>query len=111
MYNFETNQDILDIIEKCSDKEKLVDVYSFVWEECQKNKFHIEDYKWKSLANHISAMVERAHTKGEFEGIEVEMFNEISSEALSLAKAIVDKIENLHENEMYLLSVHFEAAK
>jgi PRD domain protein (TIGR03582 family) len=39
------------------------------------------------------------------------MFSEVSKEALQLADGVVRKIDNLSQDEMYVLSIHFETAK
>lgn len=111
MYEFETSPEILEILDNSAEKEKFTELLSFVWKECKEKQFQIEDYKWKSLVNHMAAMRERARKGEVLEEIDPEMFSEIGEDSLTLAKEIVNRIENLQENEMYLLSVHFEAAK
>ena len=110
MYEFEVNQAIIDIIDKSINKEKTIDIATYVSKRMKEDGIDITDYRWQSLVNHLAAMVERSETGELLEGIEKDMFEEVSQSSLSLAGDIVSQIGKLPENEMYLLSIHFETA-
>ncbi|WP_430509728.1 PRD domain-containing protein [Gottfriedia solisilvae] len=66
---------------------------------------------WLSLTSHISAMVYRSINAETLQPLDVNLFNEVSTESINLAEKICFMLPNLHEHEKYLLSIHFEAAK
>lgn len=67
--------------------------------------------QWLSLVSHISAMVYRSVNKECIQPLEVHLFSEVSKESIELASRICSMLENLHEHEKYLLSIHFEGSK
>lgn len=111
MYEFEVNDAILHILDKSFDKDKTAAIVSFAAGLLKEYQIAITDYRWQALVNHLSAMVERSFTGEILDWIEKEMFSEVSQESLLIAGQIVNKIGNLPEGEMYLLSVHFETAQ
>ena len=111
MYEFEVNDAIIEILDKSYNKEKTVDAVTYVSNMLKEKGIKITDYRWQSLVNHIAAIVERSFTGEKLEGIEADMFGDVSKKSLDIAEAIVNKIGNLPQNEMYLLSIHFETAE
>ncbi|CAH0532780.1 hypothetical protein VST7929_00626 [Vibrio stylophorae] len=65
----------------------------------------------KMLATHIKAMAWRAYSGESLPELDMEMFDEISKLALSLAEQVCSWMDNLAYEEAHLLSVHFEVAK
>lgn len=67
--------------------------------------------QWLSFVSHASGMVYRSINNETIPTIEAEMFSEVSQESIEMASAICKQIGNLADDEKYLLSIHFEAAK
>jgi len=111
MYDFEVNDAITEILDKSYDKEKTVKTASYVSKLLKEKGIKITDYRWQSLVNHMAAMVERSFTGEKLEGIEADMFSDVSKKSLDIAENIVNEIGNLPQNEAYLLSIHFETAE
>lgn len=110
MHNFIKDDTIIKIFEKSNHKEKSIEVITYVSDLLKKENVNFTEYRWHSLVNHIVAMVERAFTAEKLEGIEADMFSEVSEKSLVISDLIVSKIGNLPKNESYLLSIHFETA-
>lgn len=110
-YSFESNDEIEKIIKNCKSPEKAISIFESSWEIAERECLKITGYKWQSLANHISAMIDRSCTNEMLEGFDIGMFSEISESSLKISAEIVNLIGNLSEVEKYLLSVHFETAK
>ena len=62
------------------------------------------------LVSHLNAMARRAVTGESLPEFDVAIFDEVSAEAMALAKKIVDVFDVLPVTEVYLLSLHFEVA-
>ncbi len=88
-------------------KELLINTQNLLIEE----KVKMNDTQWLSLTSHLSAMVYRSIHKEQIAPIDVNLFNEVSLESINLAEKICMMLPNLHVDEKYLLSIHFEAAK
>lgn len=71
---------------------------------------HPNEVQQKMLASHVKAMVERAKTREPLPEVEPELFEDISPKSMSLAKDVVNMLNDLPVEEAYLLSVHFEVA-
>ncbi|MGC6767389.1 PRD domain-containing protein [Enterococcus sp. LJL51] len=69
------------------------------------------ELQWTILINHVNEMIKRSKANEKMTGVDPAMFEEVSKEALSIAGALVEHIGNLPVDEMYVLSIHFEAAK
>lgn len=67
--------------------------------------------QWLSLVSHISAMVYRSLNKEYIQPLDKNLFKEVSYESIELANQVCSLLEGLHEDEKYLISIHFEAAK
>ena len=61
--------------------------------------------------NHLNEILKRSKEQETIPEVDPEMFSEVSKEALQLADGVVRKIDNLSQDEMYVLSIHFETAK
>ena len=103
------------------DAKKIVDDSNFKPElenAIQKTKDLLEvqgikptELQWTILINHLNEMISRSKRDEKMTGVAPVMFEEVSQEALGIAEALVDHIGNLTKDEMYVLSIHFEAAK
>ena len=111
-YNFNTDEKILEIINKCEDKELIIKILNFIDTHFKSKKILPENYRWQSLANHISVMIQRFKTNEKLEKMDLSIFKSISKESVDFSKKITDMISTtLEEEEVYLLSMHFEVIK
>lgn len=109
-FDFEINDDIRQIIEKCEKPQKAEEVLNWLAGRCRSEKLGFTDYQWKSLANHVAAMVNRSVT-GEVLDIDAELFEDVNEDSLSLSQEVVDKVGGIADAEKFLLSIHFESVK
>jgi len=108
---FETSPEVLEIIDKCSNKDKLRHTLTFIYKRLDTEGTPLRGHMWQSLCNHVAAMVERSVSGEKLEGFDENMFDEIGIESKSFARDVTASIGNLANNESLLLSVHFERAK
>ncbi len=109
--NFEINEDLQKMIMECADPHKAEEVMKELAESCQERKLIFTDYQWKSLVNHICAMIMRS-ISGETIDLDISLFDEVSEDSLNLSMDVVKAIGGrLADDEMYLLSIHFESVK
>lgn len=73
--------------------------------------FKMSEPQRLSLVSHISAMVYRSLNKEYIQALDKDLFNEVSRNSIELATQVCSMLDDLHEDEKYLLSIHFEAAK
>ncbi|MGX6445486.1 PRD domain-containing protein [Neobacillus sp. K501] len=99
------------LIQKSGDAEKCSSLLQFTEDLLKKSEIKMNDAQCLSLVSHLSAMVYRSINKEPINPIDKEMFNEVSSESINLAEMVSSKLPDLHEDEKYLLSIHFESAK
>lgn len=109
-FDFGVNEDIRQIIEKCEKPAKAQEMVQWLADRCRKEGISFVDYQWKSLVNHVAAMINRSVTKEALE-IDLELFDEVSEESLALSREVVDEIGGIGDEEKYLLSIHFECVK
>lgn len=69
------------------------------------------ELQWTILINHLNEMIKRSKAGEQMSGVDPEMFAEVSEEALKISDEVVQHIGNLPQDEMYVLSIHFETAK
>jgi len=109
-FDFKTGDDIHSIIQACKKPEKAQAIIEWLAERCRTDGIPFEDYRWKSLVNHVCAMVDRSLT-GEILDIDPELFRDVSADSIMLSKNIVDVVGGIADEEKYLLSIHFEGVK
>lgn len=109
-FDFEINEDIRQIIEKCQNAAKAQEMALWLADRCRVDGISFTDYQWKSVVNHMAAMVNRSVSGDELE-IDPELFDEVSEESLALSQEVVDAIGGIAGEEKYLLSIHFECVK
>ena len=103
-------EDLRDILKKCLDPEKAEQVALWLKKRCEEEHIVFVSYAWKSLVNHITAMVNRSVT-GETLDIDTEVFEDVPEDSLRLAQEVVNAVGKIQDEEKYLLSIHFESAK
>lgn len=105
------NEEINQLLTKSGDAKLCEQTFELSQTKAKENGIVMTDVQQKSLLSHLSAMVHRSLTGEKLPAIDRSIFADVSSEAISTAKAVKDSLENLDEDEVYLLSIHFEAAK
>lgn len=104
-------EEVKDIMLKSGDLECCERVFELSQKLCESEKVFMTDTQKLSVLSHLSAMVHRSITGEKLAPIERELFAGISSESLEMAKKVKESLTNLAEDEVYLLSIHFEVAK
>ncbi|OUM86707.1 PRD domain-containing protein [Parageobacillus thermoglucosidasius] len=99
------------LLEKSGDVTLCIKAYEFAIKQMENEKIYMTDFQRVSLLSHISGMVYRSVTGEKLFAIDHNLFAGISNESLHIAKKIKEYIGNLPEDEIYLLSIHFENAK
>ncbi|MCI1921646.1 MAG: PRD domain-containing protein [Liquorilactobacillus nagelii] len=77
----------------------------------KENGLQATDLQLRILANHISSMVERSDANEKIEKVDQSLFGEVSQISLDISRKIVEQIGNLNEDEIFILSIHFENLK
>ena len=90
------------MIEESQNQEKLKQVIALVEERLAEYAIEPTELQWTILINQ----------KGEkIPAVDRELCREVSKEAISISDEVVRTIGDLGEDEMYVLSIHFETAK
>lgn len=101
----------LQIISTSEYQQELEELIDWLKKELALVKIEPTELQWTILINHLNEMLKRSKEQETIPEVDPEMFSEISKEALQLADGVVRKIDNLSQDEMYVLSIHFETAK
>jgi len=100
-----------EIISKSGNQDLCIDVLTYSKGFLESKEIVMTATQWLSFVSHISGMVYRSTIEEPIQSVEKEIFNEVSSDSILMASEICKQLSNLHEDEKYLLSIHFEAAK
>lgn len=101
----------LQIISTSKYQQELEELIDWLREELALANIEPTELQWTILINHLNEMLKRSKEQETIPEVDPEMFSEVSKEALHLADGVVRKIDNLSQDEMYVLSIHFETAK
>lgn len=101
----------LQIISTSDYQQELEELIDWLKKELALVKIEPTELQWTILINHLNEMLKRSKEQETIPEVDPEMFSEVSKEALQLADGVVRKIDNLSQDEMYVLSIHFETAK
>ena len=101
----------LQIISTSEYQQELEELIDWLKKELALVKIEPTELQWTILINHLNEMLKRSKEQETIPEVDPEMFSEVSKEALQLAEGVVRKIDNLSQDEMYVLSIHFETAK
>jgi PRD domain protein (TIGR03582 family) len=105
------NEEINQLLTKSGDAKLCEQAFKLSQTKAKEHGIIMNDVQQKSLLSHLSAMVHRSLTGERLPVIDQSIFACVSSESILTAKAVKDSLDNLDEDEIYLLSIHFEAAK
>jgi PRD domain protein (TIGR03582 family) len=103
--------EIKEIMIRSGDTESCERVFELSQSLCLAENVLMTDVQQLALLSHLSAMVHRSLSGEKLVPIDRELFSEVSSESLQISKQLKDALPNLDEDEVYLLSIHFEVAK
>lgn len=92
-------------------KDELTDILAYVDDLLEQEEIQPNETQRMVLTNHLNEMIKRAKESELIPSVDKTMFAEVSKESLKIAKKLVEKIGNLPEDEIYILSIHFESAK
>lgn len=107
----EISEEAQEIIEHSLYQEELKKIIEYTKEQLKGNDIEPNEIQWTVLINHLKEMIDRKKEEGSIPAVDSAMFSEVSSDSLLIAENIVQSIGNLSEDEKYILSIHFEAAK
>jgi PRD domain protein (TIGR03582 family) len=101
----------LQIIATSEYQKELKELLDWLGSELKAARIEPTELQWTILINHLDAMLKRSKEQEAIPEVDPTMFSEVSQEALQLAEGVVKKINNPSQDEMYVLSIHFETAK
>lgn len=104
-------EEMQNILAKSGDSKRCEQVFDLSQTLCEAEQITMTDVQKLSLLSHLSAMVHRSLTGEQLAPIDRALFSEISTQSFTIAKKIKEFLTNLEEDEIYLLSIHFEVAK
>ncbi len=100
-----------ELYQKSEDPQMCKVLMIFMNELLTRAKIQMTDAQKLALLSHVSAMIYRSNHKEMIQAIDKTLFQEFSNESIEMASKVCGRIPDLHEDEKYLLSIHFEAAK
>ena len=100
---------ITEILENCLNSKLLESILTSLEVWLQERNLNPESYRWQSLANHLSIMIERKQSGEELNKLDLSIFSSIGEESVELSKRITHQIGLTQDEEVYLLASHFEA--
>lgn len=65
-------------------------------------------HQQEALLNHLAEMVRRTVEGEKITPVDKSLFHEISQESFSASEKIVTRLDDIPEDEIYLLAIHFE---
>lgn len=105
------NSIALEIVSKCANPDLCTEVLNYSKKYLDAESIVMTESQWLSFVSHVSGMVYRSVNKEKIPAVEKEIFNEVSPDSIAMASTICSQLSNLQDDEKYLLSIHFEAAK
>lgn len=105
------NDDAQTIIDESQNQVELQAALEQIDTLLKEQQIRPSELQWTILINHINEMIKRSIAGEKMSGVHPKMFEEVSKEALLIADKVVQHIGNLPSDEMYVLSIHFEAAR
>ncbi|MDT2597924.1 PRD domain-containing protein [Enterococcus dongliensis] len=104
-------EEALQIISTSKYQKELEELITWLRSELAEKEIEPTELQWTILINHLNEMLNRSNGQESIPAVDPELFSEVSQDALTLADGVVKKIGNLPQDEMYVLSIHFETAK
>ncbi|MEF7562465.1 PRD domain-containing protein [Bacillus infantis] len=102
---------IQELHQKSEDPQLCKEIMAYVESQLDKENIQMTEAQKLSLLSHVSAMIYRSKHQEKLQPVDKILFQEVSDESIEMAGNVCSKLENLHEDEKYLLSIHFETAK
>ena len=107
----DSSEEVKQLLIKSGNEKLCEQAFDLSQIQCKEIGILMTDVQQLSLLSHLSAMVQRSLTGEKLIPIDRSIFSKVSRGSLSAAKKVKDSLKNLEEDEIYLLSIHFEAAK
>nr|WP_263324306.1 PRD domain-containing protein [Neobacillus sp. Marseille-Q6967] len=101
----------LELYEKSEEPEVCKEVMQFAEQLMLKKNIRMTESQLLSLLSHISGMVYRSKHKEKIQSVDPILFKDVSEVSIDMAKQVCGLFSDLHDDEKYLLSIHFESAK
>ena len=103
---------IHDVGEQAAQTERLADkMLQQVFALLSRHGIVPNDVQEQMLTSHVRAMAHRSISGEPLPEVDASLFEEISPDSMTLARAVVAQFGNLPDEDAWLLSVHFENAK
>ncbi|GIN62603.1 PRD domain-containing protein [Robertmurraya siralis] len=102
---------MLELHQKSENPQLCMEVMKYTERLLSEERIKMTDAQMLSLLSHISAMVYRSKYKEMIQPVDKNLFQEVSKQSIEMAGKVCKKLPHLHEDEKYLLSIHFETAK
>lgn len=102
---------IQELHQKSEDPQLCKEMMEYVESQLSKENIQMTEAQKLSLLSHVSAMVYRSRHQEMVQPVDKVLFQEVSKDSIEMASRVCGKLQNLHEDEKYLLSIHFETAK
>lgn len=100
-----------EIVRKSAEPNLCVKILDYSKRYLKDEKIMMTEPQWLSFVSHVSGMVYRSVNNEKIPAVEKEIFSEISKDSIKMASVICNQLSDLQDDEKYLLSIHFEAAK
>ncbi|BAP85130.1 hypothetical protein LOOC260_105730 [Paucilactobacillus hokkaidonensis JCM 18461] len=107
----QVNSDTERIIEDSKFPSETKEALNFTLDKMKAFNIVPTDVQVTILTNHIAEMVARSKSGEKLMDVDPTMFDEVSTEAMTIADDLVKHIGNLAVSEKYVVSIHFETAK
>lgn len=99
------------IINSCTVQSLADSVMARIPDILRENRKTMNAEQMEKLLPHMSAMARRSLTGEALPDFDKSLFDEVSETAVSIARQIVALFNNLPDEEVLLLSIHFEMAQ
>jgi PRD domain protein (TIGR03582 family) len=90
------------------DGAALILLAGFTEDLLSQKALHPDELQWKILVNHLDEMIYRSKTSEKLPELDITLFSGLSKKSMELADEVVRRVQNLGDDEQYLLAVHFE---
>lgn len=100
-----------EIVHKSAEPNLCMKVLDYSKQYLNEKDIVMTEPQWLSFVSHVAGMVYRSVNKEKIPTVEKEIFSEVSMDSIKMASMICNQLSNLQDDEKYLLSIHFEAAK
>lgn len=94
--------------EQSKNAQELVELVNFTENLLEQEHLQPTEIQWKILVNHLDEMIRRSKTGEKLPEMDINLFSDLSKKSMKMAEKVVQSVQNLEDNEQFLLAVHFE---